>query len=52
MVQRDSELVGYQSNLNDIGKCHNCGMVLKTKQEKEMQLCQDCQERHKDVEEI
>ncbi|SIS40774.1 hypothetical protein [Salimicrobium flavidum] len=46
----EHELAGFQPNPNEFDKCNNCGTMLKTKEEKEVKLCKDCQERHKDLE--
>ncbi|MBM7551894.1 hypothetical protein [Thalassobacillus pellis] len=44
----DNHLMGFQPNPNDFGKCSNCGKVLTSKKEEKVQLCKDCQKRHKD----
>ncbi|GGF21107.1 hypothetical protein GCM10010954_19850 [Halobacillus andaensis] len=48
----ESELPGFQSNPNDFGKCSSCGVILTSKQEAKATLCKDCQERHKDREDV
>ncbi|WP_407269180.1 hypothetical protein [Radiobacillus sp. PE A8.2] len=53
MDQPNPELIGFQPNPNnDFGKCSNCGKLLQSKQEEKMQLCAECQKRHKDKEVI
>ncbi|UOQ45244.1 hypothetical protein MUN89_04660 [Halobacillus salinarum] len=44
----ENELAGFQANPNEFGKCGRCGKLLATKTEKEMKLCKDCLQRHKD----
>ncbi|SDJ32172.1 hypothetical protein [Salimicrobium halophilum] len=43
----EHELAGFQPNPNEFGKCNHCGTLLKTKEEEEVKLCKDCQQRHK-----
>ncbi|MFC7060838.1 hypothetical protein [Halobacillus seohaensis] len=52
MPSSESELPGFQSNPNDFGKCSSCGVILTSRKEAELTLCNDCQARHKDREEI
>ncbi len=44
----ESELMGFQANPNEFGKCNNCGKVLTSKKEEKVKLCKECQKRHKD----
>ncbi|WP_199868478.1 hypothetical protein [Virgibacillus senegalensis] len=47
MVRRnEGELIGFQSNANEFHKCSSCGRLLSSRQEEEVKLCKDCQERH------
>ncbi|MFC7319466.1 hypothetical protein [Halobacillus campisalis] len=48
----DSELPGFQSNPNDLGKCSSCGVVLTSKKDAKIGMCKDCQERHRDRDDI
>ncbi|WP_170287643.1 hypothetical protein [Aquibacillus halophilus] len=50
MTNPEEELLSFQTNPNDFGKCSNCGKLLTTPQEQKMTLCKECQRRHKDKE--
>ncbi|WP_173918469.1 hypothetical protein [Halobacillus sp. Marseille-Q1614] len=52
MTGIEGELPGFQSNPNDIGKCSSCGIILRSRHEKEVMMCKDCQNRHRDREDI
>ncbi|UOQ95189.1 hypothetical protein MUO14_09805 [Halobacillus shinanisalinarum] len=52
MVDIESELPGFQSNPNSVGKCSSCGKKLMTKKEAEITMCKDCQKRHRDKDHI
>ncbi|WP_079528528.1 MULTISPECIES: hypothetical protein [Halobacillus] len=52
MVDIESELPGFQSNPNTLGKCSSCGKMLRTKQEAKITMCKDCQKRHRDKDHV
>ncbi|KGX93791.1 hypothetical protein N781_00905 [Pontibacillus halophilus JSM 076056 = DSM 19796] len=51
MVGPEHELFSMsQANPNEFGKCSTCGQLLRTRQEKGMKTCAECQLRGRDKE--
>ncbi|GEN53447.1 hypothetical protein [Halobacillus faecis] len=43
-----NEMPGFQTNPNNYDECQRCGKPLQMKEEREINLCKECQNRQED----